>query len=40
MDVQKYVVVLDADHAVTAGERDDAVRRLVEGADGLRGLWG
>ncbi|MYE08237.1 MAG: hypothetical protein F4Y05_01370, partial [Acidimicrobiaceae bacterium] len=30
MAVQKYVVLLDADHAVTAGERDDAVGRLVE----------
>ena len=24
MAVQKYVVLLDADHAVTAGEREDA----------------
>lgn len=34
MGVQKYVALLDADHAVTAGERDDAVGRLVEGAGG------
>ena len=37
---QKYVVMLDADHAVTAGERDDAVGRLVETADGVDGLVG
>lgn len=40
MGVQKYVVLLDADHAVTAGERDDAVGRLVEGAHGAAGLVG
>ena len=34
MTVEKYVVLLDADHAVTPGERDDAVGRLVERADG------
>ena len=34
MTVEKYVVLLDADHAVTPGERDDAVGRLVEGAGG------
>ena len=34
MGVQKYVVLLDADHAVAAGERDDVVGRLVESADG------
>ena len=38
MGVQKYVVLLDADHAVTAGERDDVVERLVAGADGAAGL--
>ena len=31
MGVQKYVVLLDAEHAVSADERDDAVGRLVEG---------
>ena len=40
MGVQKFVVLLDADHAVTAGERDDAVGRLIEGADGAAGLVG
>ena len=40
MAVQKYVVLLDADHAVTADERDDAVERLVEGADEATGLVG
>ena len=40
MTVQKYVVLLDADQAVTAGERDDAVGRLVESADGDDGLVG
>ena len=40
MAVQKYVVLLDADHAVTADERDDAVGRLVDGADGIAGLNG
>ena len=40
MAVQKYVVLLDADHAVTAGERDDVVGRLVEGAEGVAGLAG
>ena len=40
MGVQKFVVLLDADHAVTAVERDDAVGRLVEGADGVDGLVG
>ena len=37
MAVQKYVVLLDADHAVTAGERDDAVGRLVERCRRSRG---
>ncbi|MYI34974.1 MAG: hypothetical protein F4118_00890, partial [Acidimicrobiaceae bacterium] len=32
--------MLDADHAVTASERDDAVGRLVEGADEATGLVG
>ena len=40
MGVQKCVVLLDADHAVTAGERDDAVGRLVESAGGVAGLVG
>ena len=34
MTVEKYVVLLDADHAVTPSEREDAVGRLVEGVDG------
>ena len=34
MAVEKYVILLDADHAVTPVERDDAVGRLVESADG------
>ena len=34
MAVEKYVVLLDADHAVTPAERDDAVGRLVESAGG------
>ena len=34
MTVEKYVVLLDADHAVTPGERDDAVGKLVESAEG------
>ena len=38
--MQKYVVLLDADHVVTARERDDAVGRLVEGADDAVGLVG
>ena len=38
MAVQKYVVLLDADHAVTAEERDDVVERLVESATGAAGL--
>ncbi len=40
MAVDKYVVLLDSEHAVTAGERDDAVGRLVEGADAVAGLAG
>lgn len=40
MAVEKYVVLLDADHAVTSGERDDAVARLVKSADGAAGLVG
>ena len=40
MAVQKYVVLLDADHAITPGERDDVVGRLVEGGDGAAGLVG
>ena len=40
MGVQKYVVLLDADHAVTAGERDDAVVRLLERAGGAAGVGG
>lgn len=40
MGALKYVVSLDADHAVTAGERDDVVGRLVEEADGAAGLVG
>jgi len=40
MGTQKYVVMLDADHAVTSGERDDAVERLVVGADEATGLVG
>ena len=40
MTVEKYVVLLDADHAVTPSEREDAVGRLVEGADGAAGLVG
>ena len=40
MGVQKYVILLDADHAVSKGERDDAVRRLVESAGGAAGLVG
>ena len=40
MGVRKYVVLLDADHAVTAGERDDVVRQLVDGADGAAELVG
>lgn len=34
MAVEKYVVLLDADHAVTPDERDDAVGRLVARAGG------
>ena len=40
MGVQKYVVLLDADHAVTSGERDDIVGRLLESAGGAAGLVG
>ena len=40
MGVQKYVVLLDADHAVTSDERDDVVGRLVESADGATGMIG
>ena len=40
MGVQKYVAMLDADHDITAGERDDAVGRLVESAGGATGLVG
>ena len=40
MGVQKYVVLLDADHAVTSDERGDVVGRLVERADGVDGLVG
>ncbi len=40
MAVQKYVVLLNADHAVTAGERDDVVGRLLESAGGAEGLVG
>ncbi len=38
MGVQKYVLLLDADHAVTAGERAGVVGRLVESAGGAAGL--
>ena len=40
MAVDKYVVLLDSDHAVTSGEREDVVGRLVECADGAAGLMG
>ncbi|MYK87066.1 MAG: hypothetical protein F4018_01205, partial [Acidobacteria bacterium] len=40
MATQKYVVLLDADHAVTVDERDDVVGGLVEDADGAAGLAG
>ena len=40
MAVKKYAVLLDSDHAVTQGERDDNVGRLVESADGVAGLVG
>ncbi len=40
MGVQKYVVLLDADHDVAAGERDEVVGRLIAGADGTAGLAG
>ena len=40
MGVQKYLVLLDADHGVTAGERDEVVGQLVEEADGAAGLVG
>ena len=40
MAAQKYVVLLDADHAVPPDERDDAVGRLVDSADGAAGLVG
>ncbi len=40
MVAQKYVVMIDADHAVAAGERDAAVGRLIAGADGTAGLAG
>ena len=40
MDVQKYVVLLDARHAVAAGERAKAVGRLVGSAAGAAGLVG
>ena len=40
MGVQKVVVLLDADHAVTAGEREGAVGRLVDSADEVSGLVG
>ncbi|MDE0162413.1 MAG: hypothetical protein OXL98_11830 [Acidimicrobiaceae bacterium] len=38
--MRKFVALLDADHAVTAGERDEMVGRLAEGADGVVGLAG
>ena len=40
MTVQKYVVMLDADDAVTPGERDDVVGRLVESPDVVARLVG
>lgn len=40
MGVQKYVILLDADHAVAPGERDEVVERLVGSADGVDGLVG
>ncbi len=40
MGVQKYVALLDADHAVTQGERDEVVGRLVESAGEAAGLVG
>ena len=40
MAVQKYVVLLDADHVVTASERDDVVGWLVPSADEAAGLVG
>ena len=40
MGAQKYVVLLDAAHAVAAGERDEAVERLRENAAGAAGLAG
>ena len=38
--MQKFVVLLDGDHAVTAGERDEVVGRLVENAVGAAELVG
>ena len=40
MAVEKYVVLLDADHTVAPDEREDTVGRLVESADGVAGLVG
>ena len=40
MVVQKYVILLDTDHAVTPDERDEAVGRLVGSARGAAGLVG
>ena len=34
MVVEKHVVLLDADHAVTPSERDDAMGQLIDRADG------
>lgn len=40
MGMQKYVALLDADHAVTPGEFDDVVGWLVDSAGGVAGLVG